>query len=399
MTINDILTEFGAYYINSGQNMSRLYTLLHAKSTTDMLLATTPTDETVWRAAKASITSVLQPFQKGWTPKGIAAMEPLSISQYKMKIDSEEYPDDLEISWLGFLADNSTDRKTWPFVRWFVEVLLLPKAKEEYELDAVYFGKRKEPTAGTAGETFEVMDGILTARNKAILDGKTAPINLGAWDADDEVLVDQMEEFVDGLNHKYKNAMMLAGVNETIHRRYLRGKRKKYGKDTDYQGSNSKVDFSNITLVGLPSMIGSDAIWATPMGNARKMMKKTANMNSIRVENVDRLVKMYSDWFSGSGFVLGELIFTNDLDLGKPVIDSVEPLVAGTAGGTGITITGREFTGTTAVQLDGTACTNVVVVNDREITADTPAKSGGTYSVSITNGYGTTASDDEIVVS
>tara|TARA_R110001599_G_scaffold332511_1_gene547991 strand:- start:34134 stop:35333 length:1200 start_codon:yes stop_codon:yes gene_type:complete len=399
MTITDILTEFGAYYINSGQNMSRLYTLLHAKSATDQMLATTPTDDTVWRAAKASISSVMQPFQKGWTPKGTATMEPLSITQYKMKIDSEEYPDDLEVSWLGFLADNNTDRKVWPFVRWFVEVLLLPKAKEEYELDAVYFGKRKEPTAGTAGETYEVMDGILHARNQAILNSVTSPIAIGAWDSSDSVLVTQMEEFVDGFNAKYKNATMLAGVNETIHRRFLRGYRAKYGANANFTDTNSKVDFSNVTLVGLPSMIGSDAIWATPMGNARKLMKKTANMSQIRIENVDRLVKMYTDWFSGVGFVLGELIFTNDLDLGKPVIDAITPLAAATAGGTALTITGREFTGTTSVKLDTTACTSVVVVNDRTITCVTPADDAGDYTVSITNAYGTTVSVDEVTVS
>ncbi|GHE64900.1 IPT/TIG domain-containing protein [Roseivirga thermotolerans] len=399
MTITDILAEFGAYYINQGQNMARLYTLLHAKSATDALLATTPTDDTVWRAAKASIGSVMQPFQKGWTPKGDPTMEPLAISQYRMKVDCEQYPDELKVSWLGFLADGNLDRKTWPFIRWFVEVLLLPKAKEEYELEAVWGGKRKEPTAGTAGEAYQVMDGLHIARNRAVLDGKTDPISLGAWDTDDKVLVQQFEEFVDGIPHKYKGAQMLIGVNETIQTRYLRGKRALYGKDTDFAGSNLKIDYSNLTIVGLPSMKDSPAIWATPMGNARKLMKETANMSQIRIESVDRLVKLFTDWFSGVGFVLGEYIFTNDLDLGKPVIDSISPLAAVTAGGTAITIEGREFTGTTAVTLGGTACTSVVVVNDRKITCVTPAKSAGDYTINIVNGFGNTTSVDEITVS
>ncbi|MCO6367841.1 hypothetical protein GBO34_00750 [Roseivirga pacifica] len=399
MTIQDIITEFGGHYINQGQNMARLYTLLHAKSTTDSLLATTPTDDTIWRAAKASIGSVLQPFQKGWTPQGTATMEPISIAQYRMKVDSEEYPDDLKTSWLGFLADGNLDRKTWPFIRWFVEVLLLPKAKEEYELDAVWGGKRKEPTAGTPGKTYEVLNGLALAKNQAVLDGKTTPIALGAWDTDDKVLVQQFEEFVDSFPEEYKGAQMLIGVNKTIERRYLRGYRALYGPNANYQDTNGVVDFSNCTIVGLPSMRNSDSIWATPKGNARKLMKETANKEQIRIEGVDRLVKMFTDWFSGVGFVLGELIFTNDQDLGKPVIDNISPLAAGTAGGTSITITGREFTGTTEVTLGGTACTNVVVVNDRKITCDTPAKAADSYTINIVNAFGNTDSTDEIVVS
>lgn len=378
--------------------MARLFQLLRAPSTTDTVLQSVVTDDTEWRAAKASIGKVLQPFQKGWTPKGVATMEPLTIKQFKMKVDAEEYPDDLEVTWLGFLADNDLDRKTWPFIRWFVETMLIPQAKEDYELDAIYFGKRKEPTAGTAGQTFEVMDGILHARNKAILDGKTSAIAIGAWDADDALLVDQFEEFVDTINKEYRNARMFLGVNEDIERRFYRGYRKKYGTHANFEDTKGVVDFSNIRLKGLPSMRGSDAIWATPIGNARRMLKKTQNMNNIRIENVDRLVKMFSDWFSGAGFVLGELIFTNDLDLGAPVIDSMTPLTAGTGGGDTITAEGREYTGVTGVTLGGTACTNIVITHDRKLSFDTPAKTAGTYSVVVTNAYGSTTADDQITV-
>ena len=160
MNIQDIITEFGAYYMPGSENMNRLIVKLYARSVTDTVLNTRVTDATLWRAAEASIGSILQPFQKDWTPKGEATLTPLSIGLFKMKIDCEEHPDSLEETWAGFLADNSLDRKTWPFVRWFVEVLMLPKAKEEYELEAIYFGKRKEPVKGTPGEAFEVMNGI-----------------------------------------------------------------------------------------------------------------------------------------------------------------------------------------------------------------------------------------------
>ena len=192
---------------------------------------------------------------------------------------------------------------------------------------------------------------------------------------------------------------MFAGLNETLERRFMRGYRKKYGQNANFADTNRVVDFTRVTLKGLPSMGNSPAIWATPNGNAVRLMKKTQNMNNVQLENVDRQIKLYSDWFSGAGFILGELLFTNDLDLGEPVITGITPLAAGTGGGTNLEIIGREFTGTTQVQLGGTDMANVTVVNDRKITCTTPAKTAGNHAVSVTNAYGTTNSTDQVTVS
>lgn len=399
MNITDIITEFGAYYINQGQNMSRLYRLLRAPAETEMFLSTIITDDTEWRAAKTSINKVLQPFQKSWTPKGAATFIARAIKQFKLKADAEEYPDDLEASWLGFMADNKLDRKVWPFIRWFIEQEFIPQIKEDYELDAIYWGKRKEPTSGTAGETYESMDGLRLGINKAILDDVCTPITLGAWDSDDEVLVSQFEEFADGINKKYWGVPMTIMTSKTLERRFHRGYKKKYGLHTTYKDNDrGEVDFSNLSIKGLHSQEGSDKIWCTAKGNAVRIMKASSNMETARIENVDRLVKMYTDFWKGVGFILGEIIFTNDLDLGEPVISNVAPLAAAQAGGEEITVTGRDFTGVTDVEIDGTPATSFEVVNDRELTFVMPAKSAGSHTVSITNEYGVTESTQEIVV-
>ncbi|QNF34352.1 hypothetical protein HUW51_17080 [Adhaeribacter swui] len=315
MNIADIKAEFGAYYLNNGQNLARLFKLLNITSVTDSVLTPIKTDETVWQASKASIGRVLQPFQKAWTPIGQAEFKPLSIQQFKMKIDSQEYPDDLEASWLGFLAGEGIDRKSWPFVRWFVETLLIPQAAEDYELNEVFKGVRVEPTAGTAGAAGTSMNGLRKAINDNITAGRITPIVTGALSSDNKTLVEQFETFVDAINLRYQHIPMQLCVQPSVERRFHRGYRALYGKDTDYKGSNGSVDFSNITIIGLPSMIGSNKIWCTPKGNAIHMGKRTQNKNSVQIENVDRLIKMYSDWSSGVGFILPEVVFTNDQDL------------------------------------------------------------------------------------
>jgi len=69
-------------------------------------------------------------------------------------------------------------------------------------------------------------------------------------------------------------------------------------------------------------------------------------------------------------------IFISDNDL--PVVTSVSPNTGPITGGTPITIRGRNFgPGTVRVTLLGEECTNLVRVNDGELTCTTPARLGG----------------------
>ena len=59
-----------------------------------------------------------------------------------------------------------------------------------------------------------------------------------------------------------------------------------------------------------------------------------------------------------------------------PTVTGLSPTSGSTAGGTLVTITGTGFTGATAVDFGTTAATNVTVVSDTSITADSPAGTG-----------------------
>ncbi len=74
-----------------------------------------------------------------------------------------------------------------------------------------------------------------------------------------------------------------------------------------------------------------------------------------------------------------------------PVVTCVSPNTGPTAGGTFVTITDTSFTGATAVDFATTPATNVTVVNDTTITADSPAGSIGTVDVTVTTPVGTSA--------
>lgn len=71
-------------------------------------------------------------------------------------------------------------------------------------------------------------------------------------------------------------------------------------------------------------------------------------------------------------------------------IDSITPATGGTAGGTPVTLRGRDLIGVTSVTFGGTAGTALTVVSPGVVTVVTPAKSAGAVAVAVVNDAGTT---------
>jgi hypothetical protein len=67
-----------------------------------------------------------------------------------------------------------------------------------------------------------------------------------------------------------------------------------------------------------------------------------------------------------------------------PVVTAITPTEGPLAGGTSVTITGSYFTGTTVVAFGTIPASNVVVVSDTEITANSPPQAAGMVDVTVT---------------
>lgn len=312
MTITDIITEYGAFYKKNPENMKRIFKMLMAKSKTQELLTPLITDDTQYQASKAFMTRILQPFQKAFTPINALTIKPAKIQLYEMKVDITETPHDYEATWLGFLTGDDIDVKQWPFVRWFIEMHIIPQIQQDYELNEVYKGVYAAPTPGTPGAAGTAMNGL----GKIIADGITAgsmtPIVIGAPDTDPLVWCEQVEEFADAINQNYWDIPMQLGMNKSLERHFYRGYKKKYGETTNYKDGKGQVEFTNLTVCGVPSMTGRNRIWATPKENVVQLTKKPKNMDTIQVENVDRTLKLYTDFWKGVGFLVNEAVFPSD---------------------------------------------------------------------------------------
>lgn len=315
MLIQDVITEFGAYYQARGQNISRLYQVLRKKLQSESMFTSTITDDTIWEATKVIYGRLVQAYQKGFTPINPLEFKPVKITMFHHKVDTKETPHDLEATWLGFLADNNVSPKEWPFIRWWIEQQIVPQIEDDMETLEIGKGVRVEPVTGTAGAAGAGMDGFLTIIKNHITAGRTTPITMGAIPTganSDAEFVQYVEDFADQIDDKYWNQPMELNMSLKLVRKYRRGYKELYGKNTTGSEVTNNVSETNLTIVGRDSMRGANRIFCSPKDNSVVLKKKTENQKRFDVQAVDREVKVLTDWWYGVGFILPELVFAND---------------------------------------------------------------------------------------
>lgn len=316
ITASSVVTDFGAFYIDAGQNDSNIQTRLMEPFGTMDSFRVIESDDTVLRETNAAFSEVLQSFQKTFTPKGGVTFTPKAIPLFNVKVDELFYPDDLKNTWLGFLTSKKLDRTEWPFVRWFIEVYVLNQIKKDLEMSAIFGGIYVAPTAGTANAASATMDGIRKKINDAITATTTTAIATGAPNADNVLFCEQIEAFIAAVPETYWHEDMTLNMSRKNLLKYQRGRQKKYNMYYNQSSELSTVEgFDNIKIKGLASVTGSNKIWMTPDMNAVLGMKGGSNKDIVEVEKVDRQVKVYTDFYIGVGFIDDGVIFTNDQDL------------------------------------------------------------------------------------
>jgi hypothetical protein len=311
MDIQSIITEFKAYYLNSGQNTQRVKQLMLQPAVTPSYMTPIKTNDTVYQLGSSTITSLVQGFQKGWTPKGAVNFTPKVINLRKIKIDFEEYPDDLEATWLGFLASDSVNRKDWPFVKWLIENHIIPMMKQEMELAAYYKGVYQAPVADTPNTAADVLDGLGKLLQIGV-DADTINYVANIGDLAASTVFDQTEAFVEGISPVYQTVNMNVFMAPEMARAYLKDKRSQgFYNLTSAQQIDNKIDFTPNQVIGLPSMAGTKRMFATPKANMLYCTKKDGNATNFKLEESKRQVFLMSDWYEGIGFGLDQVVWTS----------------------------------------------------------------------------------------
>ena len=222
ITTSDIIAEYGAYYIDAGQNKQRILKLLTTQREITGYATPIKTDDTIFRLANATFRTLVQPFQKAFTQKGGVDITPNEIRVFRMKVDDEFMPDELVATWLGFLTAKNVDRKSWPFVQWLIEVYYANQIDQDMELNEYYKGVYAAPAAGVAGAEGTGMDGLKKQLQAGVDNGTINSINIGALDKD--TIFDQVESFTDSIAEVYQGIKMNVFMSRYWYKKYMQDK-------------------------------------------------------------------------------------------------------------------------------------------------------------------------------
>ncbi|MBE2229947.1 MAG: hypothetical protein IAE96_04800 [Chitinophagaceae bacterium] len=312
ITPTEVIAEFGSYYIDQGQNMSNLLQRPYQAFGTREAFTNVPTEDTQLRYSDVQVGEILQPYQDTFTAKGSVVFKPVKIDLVQVKIDQAFNPNNLTNSWLGFLSSNNTDRTTWPYTRWFIEVYLMKAAFDDMEKKVIFKGERVEPGVGVAGAAIEAMDGVKKLLKSGVTAGSITPIALGALPNDPVDLVTYVEEFCENIPEDYQDEAIELNLSQANWRKYRKGRKKKYNQNYAQVSDMDLVEeFDNISVKGRRSMQGSGNLWGTMKNNAVFATKGFSNAQAFELEKTKREVVVYSDFWIGAGFLLKDLVFTN----------------------------------------------------------------------------------------
>lgn len=313
---SEIVAAYGAYYEQANQNKKRILRLLTQGSITPKSMTMIKTKDTIYKLAEITLGKIIQPFRKGFHPIGDLKFTPNEIRLFHIKIDSTIHPDDIEDTWLGFLAGQDLARKDWPLVKYIIETVYIPQIHADMENYAYFHGVYKAPVDGQPTNPEDCMDGLGIQLQRGV-DSTTHPMNLvDVAELNPTSIFDQLEAFDDAISksHKgvYENVKMNIFVSPAMLKAYKRDKRSqgfydmKSDKDVD-----AAVDFSPRTVTALPSMIGYNYAFATPIGNLLHLTKRGEGKAKIKLEESKREVDMLTDWYEGVGFGCNAAVWSN----------------------------------------------------------------------------------------
>lgn len=306
ISLADLKSAFGTYI---GTNMKDILRLLTQPTYSEKFMTTIASADLEHRASKAVIDDLVQGFQKGWTPKGTAVFTPITIPQRRHKFDLEFYPDEVFESWLGFLTDETKDRKDWGISRYIIDQLVVPKVMDNRELMLIGKGVYAAVVAGTPQASGLSMDGFCT-----ILEAKkaagTSNINfISLADLTAANIFDEIEKFGAAIAELYQDKPMNVFLSRAWYAAYHKKRRDLHGQDTNYAGQKDLIEGTNLTLTPLPSMNGKDIIFTTPKENFIRLINRNKGASRINIESIDRMIKVFSDWHESVGFGIEEAIF------------------------------------------------------------------------------------------
>jgi hypothetical protein len=312
--ITDLVASLGAYHRTYEQ---QLYSKLLAKDYSQKYFRTIPGVKDQYIADEFLLTEILQPFQKQWTPKGDASFSPEILTAYRIKIDMEFDPVDLEKTWEGKRIDGSLPEGQELLESYIFDQIFI-KVKKEIEFSVAFKGIYAAPVAGTPSAATASANGLLKILADAITAAKVTPVATGA--VTEANARESFEMVFDAIDPDFQDQPLIALASPQLVRSYKRDYRTEFGHNMDYTAMKKEdqgpmIDGTNCTLTPIPGMAGSGRIIITTPDNLLRVIDGTEEDSSLnlRFQVFKREIDMLGDFKMGWGFgIIQGLVWANN---------------------------------------------------------------------------------------
>lgn len=326
---SELKKEFGKYVAS---NRLEILRGLFGQTESTQYMSSIITDKTEVRANQASvINTVLQQFVPKWTPSGAAKFTPLTIKNFKCKLNVSIIPSDIMEDIIGYMYDEqSSTLQAMPVVRYILSQLIFPKLDEERE-QALATGRFKELTPDgqgnyTASKPSETMDGYLTQLvdkyNDDAAAGENDPVSGIRWlqkgvtismtgaNKNVRTTIDAAVKEVANKYPLYAKKSMKVHIDPVLADAYRREYLEEYKWLKNQDGTHKNdIDFSNFTFAELEGLRGTGCFFITPKENFKHLMSHNPQNVVLRFQEQDYEVKVFGEWWEGTGFWMAEAIF------------------------------------------------------------------------------------------
>ena len=321
----ELKKEFGKYVAS---NRLEILKGLFGQTESTQYMSSIITDKTEVRANQASVIgTVLQQFVPKWTPSGAAKFTPLVIKNFKCKINVSIIPSDIMEDIIGYMYDEQASQlQSMPVVRYILQQLIFPKLDEERE-QALATGRFKELTADgngqyTASKPSETMDGYLTQLvdlyNERETEGSKGSAlrwlqvgkTIDPAQKNVRTIIDAAVKEVSDNYPLYAKKAMKVHIDPVLADAYRREYLEEYKWLKNQDGTHKNdIDFSNFTFAELEGLRGTGCFFITPKENFKHLMSHNPQNVTLRFQEQDYEVKIFGEWWEGTGFWMGEAIF------------------------------------------------------------------------------------------
>ncbi len=299
--------------------LNRIY-----KGFTDSKYFTPILTNTDYIASAAVHTEVSQQFTNEWTPKGKMKFTPIRIPYRRHKINEAIKPTEILKSWLLYLYEQGKNQAEMPFVRYVVEVHILPKVVEDIQLTMIGKGKynpvdESSLSAGDAGSAAkDSMDGIETilvegheGTNEAAKKINFLKNAQNILTMTDKEAHDYIDAFVDKIVGQFVDKNIPVYCAPEVLTKYLRAEFAITGVYTGKE-SDGSIRFTKAHLYPMACMYNSPILFSTPkenMGMIRDLSNPESCINDIQRQDYD--VKIFGEYALSVGFKIAEAVFAS----------------------------------------------------------------------------------------